>query len=1321
MSLNGLDDLKIREAHETAAAEPGGWFLLKYASRDEVELLGRGNGGIVEIRNSIAQYEEASPLFGFLRYRRRNVIIKYLPEDCSRLVQARMTVHFNAVCERFSPYDTTFDIQTAKELKDTKLSAACSLHAASGSASSSSSSLRRRRLMEIAEEEEEEQRAVKRQSTVNEEDRPATSDDKSASPQSPASPDPPVTLDSKLADSPDGTKFAVSSEPPSFVGVDRPPSPAKSFDAAHYSHRPDLYSYSSYPYNKPKVKLGPRPSLDVAGRPRTAGNYRPVANLPAGFKMFSKGSRKGRSDNSKEDAKSIKEEEPEITFLATSIPIPQDPAMSSVFQRPHTSGGRPATSSGVSVKSTAPTITGKLGITPEKARLMKAMQLREKKKKMNLQQQQASVTTTEAPQEPTSKDKGKGKEVEAEPQTGSSEEVEYAANEEEKDASDKALDTHFALSKADSGVDVASTLAVDRVSLDTQTDSHPPSPLAMSSELGDSTKASSVSESTDETVQPQPDAKDDDAPEDLSPPVDEEPERLILDDEEDDALAVKRMSEIPERPEDELEEEEASANVSVEQVAGGAEYAQHLEDEKAATEPVAEVDAEPESEPEPEPETAPRLAPALPVSKFATKTPSPRSTGQESQVPETPGAASHKKKTSGLQIPTSKFATGDSQSAQGPTLHSLMASGPPELYVAQDAPPVTPETKRSKRKGGLEPIRTNLDYVSDREAVRSEAHLSDDEDLMDELQSATVQEAKPVLVAKTPVASSFPSQSPPRQTTEALPTPRIVRTVSNPIRGPLLTPGDVSTSSARSVSASGAAYLHQITRQPSTTLSTNKSHMGSGISQRIKALEMLSGSSADGQQRLERPASTFFSVRKTGAREPSRSPSVVERADSLSRHHTPSPPQSRGRTSPGSSRLELRDRSGSMASRLSVFEGGNLPRGRPESIQVTARIVRDPFPKYNDQRPSTADLNQLDLKQSLLVVDHQKGDVSPTTIVPTVIETRDTPRKETIQERRQSKDKRRSQSQDGLSETRDEEDGQRQRRRSSLSIVKDFIKDRRGSILAGRSPSTDNLNNLASPGSVLSASRSPSRPPSVHTTSGLARRLSISSRRSSISKDRDAATPLPTPLSPSLMTEASGSGDEGRSSPGELGHKKTPSGGKSRASRFMRRLSSSLSSSRKNITPTISPTVAEEEEFSNSIPPSSSQGSGAAAHYPTIVAYLGDVNVQFPDNLLWKRRTMCLDSHGFLILSAVQGVTATTTAAAVAGKDKQAGAIKRYHLSDFRQPYTPEMEVQELPNSVCLDFVDGSGLQIACEDRAGQLNVLHVLQDAHQGHTSFGQ
>lgn len=68
-------------------------FLLKYVSRDEVELLQRGNGGVVEIRDAISQYLELSPLYGFIQYRRRKILLKYLPEKTSRLVQGN--IHLN--------------------------------------------------------------------------------------------------------------------------------------------------------------------------------------------------------------------------------------------------------------------------------------------------------------------------------------------------------------------------------------------------------------------------------------------------------------------------------------------------------------------------------------------------------------------------------------------------------------------------------------------------------------------------------------------------------------------------------------------------------------------------------------------------------------------------------------------------------------------------------------------------------------------------------------------------------------------------------------------------------------------------------------------------------------------------------------------------------------------------------------------------------------------------------------------------------------------------------------------------------------------------
>lgn len=62
-------------------------FLLKYASRDKVTLLKKGNGGIQELREAVSQYGEQSPLFGFAHYRRRKVVLKYVPDGTSRLLQ----------------------------------------------------------------------------------------------------------------------------------------------------------------------------------------------------------------------------------------------------------------------------------------------------------------------------------------------------------------------------------------------------------------------------------------------------------------------------------------------------------------------------------------------------------------------------------------------------------------------------------------------------------------------------------------------------------------------------------------------------------------------------------------------------------------------------------------------------------------------------------------------------------------------------------------------------------------------------------------------------------------------------------------------------------------------------------------------------------------------------------------------------------------------------------------------------------------------------------------------------------------------------------
>ncbi|KAI0380988.1 hypothetical protein F5Y04DRAFT_89361 [Hypomontagnella monticulosa] len=1255
MSLNGLEDAKVVEAYEAAATEPGGWFLLKYANRDEVELYSRGNGGIVDIRGAIAKYEEISPLYGFLRYRRRNVILKYQPEDCSRLVQARAAVHFNAFCERFAPYDTTFEISVARDLKDSKLSAACSLHAASGSASSSSSSLRRRRLNEIAEEEEEEERERKRQSTVNEEDRRASS--VYSVPRPTSSSERPAVLDRQHISTSHTTNFASTANIPEFTGASRPSSPSKSEAAPRLSSqstRPDLYSYATYTYGKPKVKLGPRPSLDVNKRPSTAGNFRPIAALPAGFKLFSKGGKKGHPHDSEQTEKTEETEQNTLDVaLAKSIVIPETPQGAELQLPP-----RPATSSGASMKSTTqplvPPPTKEAKMTPEKARLMKAMKLREKKKMIS---SAAPEQTTDSP----------------------------LANREGEDVDNKSKDSlpiegdinHRSVSHADSGIAIDPPTPMTMNTEDTS-DSHPNSPTAATiSEIGVSTKASSLSESTDETVQATKDTSEDgeeimpqEGLGDLSgkeslrldtegiilggkPERDVKPQTETQDTdvlERDNTTAIGESHGIPE-PDHSPQTTEPTIRESIE-----------VDDPIDIPLPThAQDTGEPVDENE---EDTPKSPWGLPVSKFS------------SNEPKTPTSPTTPRLKSKFSIPDIAIPTEPVPAL--PSTSITLSQEDRERNRADLSPKTSPEDihpgpKSAKRKGAVRPIQTDLSKTTPHSET-SDPLL--DDDLMDELQSATLQEAKPMLVSKSPITPVFPNSSPLKQV------PQLSRTVSNPMRGPLLVPGDVSQSSARSVSAGGAAFLHTITRQTSNAgLQSKKGNLGSSISQRIKALEKLSSSTSteDLRPRTAAPSSTFFSVRKQSIREPSRSPSVAERADSLTRH-TPTPERSREGT-PETPNTLRRERSLSVASRLTMFESQsqNPTRGRPESIQVTARIIRDPsqsLPRKPEVAPGVGDYPQLELKQSPLVVDLQRAELSEPVYEPEQASLAKSS-KETIQERRDRK---------SISD-----DGEKKRRRSSLSIVKDFIKDRRASIA---SKSTDNLS-LMSP----NGAKSPNRPPSAHQNAGgLVRRLSISSRRSSFNRERDNSS---TSIASPAVFSDSGSGEDDRSA----SDKKS----KKRASRFIRRLSNSLGGNRKNASPHISPTVAEEDADQLA---AASMTDVSVSSQPAVVAYMGDVNVQFPDNLLWKRRSMCLDTQGFLFLSAIQGVATNV-------KDKT--GIKRYHLSDFRAPYIPDVEVQELPNSVVLDLVEGSCLQIACEDRAGQLNVLHTLQDAHQNHSSFRQ
>ncbi|EZF85652.1 hypothetical protein H110_03361, partial [Trichophyton rubrum MR1448] len=305
MSLNGLDDPSIIESYQSALAEAGGWFLLKYVSRDVVALLHKGTGGVVEIRSTITAYEDKSPLYGFLQYRRRKIILRYVPEGISRLIQARITVQFQSILDRFSPHDTVFSLTTPSELTENALSSTCMLHTASGSMTSSTSSLRQRRLGEITEDAEEngpdEEERIKRAPTSSSHSRAGSVF--SGTSEATAVPSHSMLRDRPSKGLPDGVMLAPEafshkalpsapalSSPTRANGIpqqhllDQLSQPLPESRTSSQSVRPSLHELDQITIRRPKVRLGPRPSLDASGRPKTAGSMtrsyepRPVAS-----------------------------------------------------------------------------------------------------------------------------------------------------------------------------------------------------------------------------------------------------------------------------------------------------------------------------------------------------------------------------------------------------------------------------------------------------------------------------------------------------------------------------------------------------------------------------------------------------------------------------------------------------------------------------------------------------------------------------------------------------------------------------------------------------------------------------------------------------------------------------------------------------------------------------------------------------------------------------------------------------------------------------------------------------------------------------------
>ncbi|GKZ24032.1 hypothetical protein AbraIFM66951_010530 [Aspergillus brasiliensis] len=1107
MSLNGLDNPSIIDAYQTALTEAGGW--------DEVALLDRGTGGVPDVRNAIDSYEEKSPLYGFLQYRRRKVVLSYLPEGMSRLLQARTTVQFQSVLDKFAPHDTVFSVTQASELTESALSSACLLHTASGSITSSSSSLRRRRLKEIAEDAEE--NSVGKDENQAQPAADGMPRQRSFSQLSEATVVPPSVV-SSVQQSPVGNEstpktsehasirersssVATSERAPSYKNFRddssyAPSEPRQSSQSARPSVR-DLERAAGY---KTKVKLGPRPSVDGSGRPRTAGNLsrsaerRPVASLPAGVRSSSL----RKSNPSPSRPRSSGGNGTPVASKVPAVPPLLVPPFSMPISRPKISPGAKS----LSALSSSTT-------SHEKERLMKALQMRKTQMEKKAKQGKNSSTTEKA--------EGSGLDM-----TENKENIGHIPSKMKHDGGDDRM-AHLAGPNKEPLSETQPTLQ----------------PML---------RHQGAEEEASRTIPSPPEPSGDQHP---SP---SQPARLSDRSNEFQATPTRSGSET------QAGDRDLGASNSG-GIAGGPSSPTRLPSAIAAP-------LENNSGKAPDEEIV-GPSPPKPV-------PHPVVPGEQEALlhhphhPSTPDVTE-----SDLSESIARPESPTHPSVASITPNSLSIAAPPPTEPQHDLTPESSNVERQhstsrkeKRKPYLEPIQVPTPDYSDDE------NLLSDDSFMEELTSATVEEAKPISVGVSPLSPGYSNSSNGNVSPDAW---RNSRAVSNPSAIGHQSPNMSTVAMGRSVSTTGA----DSGSQNGPVLVARKINVSSGISSRIKALEKFSSSrdapSTNGQT-LAAPSAASFETLRKGYSGPSMPRPLSYAPESFSRSSSVRRPSSQA--GPG-------------------LAGPGLSRS-PSSVSVTARIVRDPTATETNPNADPSEPAVLNLQPSQITVEQDTPE-------PPVLSLQTEP------------------------------------------II---------------TQSEDDTLPPSSAGSDQQSSESVQRPESRISTPA------------SIKEEEEVASP------------AKSSGDA-PSSPEE---KK-----ESRATRLLRRMSSITS--RKSVVGVLNPIKGDDHVVPIKIEEPERPISRATEAAPAID--IGEVNVQFPDTLLWKRRFVRIDDHGYLILTP--GNLDSTNR----------NLVKRYHLSEFRTPCLPDEDRQELPNSILLDFLDGNTLQCACESRQGQTFVLQTLLDAH--------
>ncbi|KAK4546404.1 hypothetical protein LTR36_002081 [Oleoguttula mirabilis] len=1222
MSLNGLDAPAIQEAHQQTLVEAGGWFLLKYTSRDSVELLSRGKGGVHEARVAISKYEEPSPLYGLLIYRRRKVLIKYIPEGTSRLLQARTAVHFQDVLERYSPCETLLEITTADGLNDTSLASSFPLHTASPSASSN-------RLHEISEDGE----------------------DSGAIPRRPAN----QTFSS--SGSIFGTqRYKMEKRVDQLMGpdrLDRPRMPTPSIQVTN-----DSMSTLSSPLSSPlsshhKTSISQFLVRDESGQ-------RSITSIGSPQSLASMTDYAGSdiSDKSAEPVPSFQEQpkaQTQTVPLQDTEPSPDaEPSQPSFSERPSQVPSYTAErlNSGLSERSVErPSIQERPSMSESrkyeddpydfwrfepkpKVKLgPRPVAPGDKTKRSTV----ASVSAVPATYRPTTK-----KQEPSQPQSHGSMSFHASAtpvlprpppipNMPEYNprpvsrGSIKSLPSHK-----------STAMTPDKVRL---------------------MKAVELRKKQLRKSNPQ---------QTFVPPKDEVP-----------ALpkAASPLQPVPQKEPEKFPELEAQIDdeqrVPSKKPDSGIEMG-YERLEKHAEEDSAEVPRGEEKEAAVDPATLAQLQSSPTFSRQSLRLDTSRPSSQQTPaLPEHPAeptmsldmldnsprpAFSHLRELSSTDSPTLgrpnedvSFTTHPQRAmSRVPTI--VMADGSRPLSSdGQDTQPVVSDTvpndsevesagddttcsnlldqfppsprrdhsKLAKRRRGIvEPLH-----------IEPDGDFTSDDEFLEELRSATFQEAKPMTV-RSPMAPSFYRT----QSTQSVVSERSVTSVksinirrssSNLLEQFTESPDRMSPD----VHGTSPFYAQSVSTLPlerSDSSQVLKRNVSTGISKRIQDLAEVRGRDA-GSSSTSRPLTpetmthNTWRERKSAVRSPPRS--RTSSFKSIARQSSRMSGYASGNITPGASGFQQPE---------PVWTVQHDPVSNRDSVSVTARIVRTKTGGGVDDSAQSDGT----LQQSQLAVNHKRASASAPT----------------------------SRYDNALPPLNTNHNPAPQGSESAPSVTAHSPTMTRGSTDYRTLHSSNNRKSFGRYRQQAMSPMTPSPddfpPPPTDTTT---------SRASIASSNDEHAAPKEGTRTSRFFKRMSNLGGGGGS-----GHKRKGSGQASAG-------------------------AASTHDGSYFAQRQQSVANTDQSDMPPAVV-VGELNSQFPDSLLWKRRLVEIDDAGYLVFAISRAMDMQKKVAA-----------KKYHLSEFKMPYAPDLDRQELPHSVMLDFVDGATLQAACEDAMTHRQVLHVL------------